>query len=183
MSSKTRKFIGPMSVVAMFAVIGALAAFVVLGTGVAQAQEFTTDPTAPADITLSPGNGEITVVITQPTNVGVPEFTGYSLEYNEQAATVTTSPTGDTGWVDAGPVAVRRNGDGAAVVTELTNGLRYFFRARVTTSTDEGPLLQEDADFANPAASAPSLPRNVLARLSAANEVTVSWSVPSTGSV
>ena len=38
MRSKTRKFIGPMSLVAIFAVVGALAAFVVLGTGIAQAQ-------------------------------------------------------------------------------------------------------------------------------------------------
>ena len=39
MSSKTRKFIGPMSLVAIFAVVGALAAFVVLGNGTAQAQQ------------------------------------------------------------------------------------------------------------------------------------------------
>ena len=120
MSSKTRKFIGPMSLMAMFAVIGALAAFVVLSTGVAQAQDFTTEPTEPADITPVPGNGEITVVITQPTNVGIPEFTGYRLQYNEQAATVTTSPAGDTGWVDAGVVEVRRNGNGAITVRGLT---------------------------------------------------------------
>ena len=181
MSSKTRKFIGPMSLVAMFAVIGALAAFVVLAlpnANTAYAQDFTAEPGPPAAIDLTTGNGEITVLITPPTDPGIPEFSGYRLEYNEQAATVTTSPTGDTGWVDAGPVNVRRNGDGAAVVPNLSNGVRYFFRARVTTSTDEGPLRQENSESEIPAAVVPSLPQSVSASQSGGDEVTVTWSAP-----
>ena len=60
MSSKTRKFIGPMSLVAVFAVIGALAAFVVLGnaSNTAYAQAV---PEAPRNVEATPGPASITV--------------------------------------------------------------------------------------------------------------------------
>ena len=171
-----------MSLVAMFAVIGALAAFVVLAlpnANTAYAQDFTAEPGEPAAITLTPGNGEITVLITPPTDPGIPEFDGYRLEYNKQLATVTVSPAGNDGWIDAGFVDVRRNGDGAALVDGLDNGSRYFFRAAVTLSGIHlGPFRQNDVDRASPAASAPGLPQSVSASQSGGDEVTVTWSPP-----
>ena len=182
MSSKTRKLIWSVPIMATFAIVGALAVFVVLGlpnANPAYAQDFNTDPTAPTGIALTAGNGEVTVVITQPTNPGVPEFTGYSLQYNEEANSVTVSPDdNDPGWTDAGVVAVRRNGDGAAVVTGLTNGARYFFRAAVTLGDDTGPYLRINADTAVPIAVVPGAPENVSASQTGADEVTVSWEVP-----
>ena len=70
MSSKTRKFIGPMSLVAIFAVVGALAAFVVLAlpnTNPAYAQDA---PTAPQDVRAEAGNTEITVRWRPPADDG-----------------------------------------------------------------------------------------------------------------
>ena len=58
MSSKTRKFIGPMSLVAMFAVIGALAAFVVLAVpnaSPAEAQFASNAPGVPTAVDAAAG--------------------------------------------------------------------------------------------------------------------------------
>ena len=186
MSSKTRKLIWSVPLMATLAVVGALAVFVALGlpnANPAEAQDtFTDPPDAPGGMTLAEGNGQITVVITAPTDPGIPEFTGYTLQYNVQ--TGTTSPAeDDSGWLDAGTVDVRRSGNGAAVVTGLTNGTQYFFRVAATLGSDMGPYLAptgEGDGRQTPAAVVPGAPTITLEQRSF-ETIEVSWTVANDG--
>ncbi len=183
MSSKTRKLIWSVPLMATLAVVGALAVFVALGlpnANPAEAQDgdFDTEPGAPADIALTAGNGEITVVITEPANPGIPEFKGYKLQYNQHNGAASPAAN-DTGWTDvSGTVALRRNGDGAIKVTGLTNSMKYYFRAAVTFGTDMGPYRSDDADYATPVAGRPGKPEDITVTQSGVNEITVTWKAP-----
>ena len=185
MSSKTRKLIWSVPLIATLAVVGALAAFVALGLPNANpvyAQDFTTEPGPPAGIALTPGNMAITVVITQPTESdgpGIPEFTGYKLQYNADPAAATSPAADDSGWMDVtGTVDVRRNGDGAMRVTGLTNGTRYYFRAAVTLGNDVGPYLRDNDDSTVPMAGPPGAPQNVEATQTGTRKIVVMWDPP-----
>ena len=130
MKSKTRKFIGPMSLVAIFAVVGALAAFVVLGnaSNTAYAQDA---PTEPLDVRAEAGNAQITVRWRPPADNGGDPITGYKVQHGEStvsdwtADTVTTAELGvvrfhtitildNAKTYDVRVIAVNVNGDSTA---------------------------------------------------------------------
>lgn len=82
MSSKTRKFIGPMSLVAIFAVVGALAAFVVLGlpnANPAEAQFASNAPGAPTAVDAADGNLKLTVTWGPAASDGGAPITAYTV--------------------------------------------------------------------------------------------------------
>ena len=182
MSSKTRKLIWSVPLMATLAVVGALAVFVALGLPNAEPAEaqdaFNVEPTEPQNITLDVGNGEITAVIQQPTNLGVPEFTAYKLQYNQSSS----SPAADdSGWTDVtDPIRFRRNGDGEVTVTGLENGETYYFRAAVTLGTAMGPYRQNALDTETPAAVRPSAPIVTIEQRSTTT-IEVSWTVADEG--
>ena len=178
MSSKTRKFIGPMSLVAIFAVVGALAAFVVLGTGIARAQSI--DPGAPViHPNSAAGNAEITLLWTPPSERGVPELTNYSI----QTAEADSAPAEDSeDWEDATPTSV---GDvRTATLTGLTNDDTYFVRIAATVGTTTGEYA-----VAGPfTPSAPTVPDAPVVTIiqddlndNNTRDVTVSWEVEDNG--
>ena len=78
-------------------------------------------PGAPTGVTATPGDTQVSVAFTAPTNTGGATITGY---------TVTVSPA------DVAPV----NGAGSPiVVTGLTNGQAYTFTVTATNSAGTGP--------------------------------------------
>ena len=183
MSSKTRKLIWSVPLMATIAVVGALAVFVALGLPNADPAEAQDNlPGMPASMALEAGNGEITVVIQPPTDPGIPEFTGYSLQYNAQTGT-TVPGVDDDGWTDAGEVDVRRDGVGAAVVDGLMNSTQYFFRAAATRGSDMGPYLSTDVDAQGretPDPVAPDAPTITIAQRTTTS-IDVSWTVANDG--
>ena len=169
MSSKTRKFIGPMSLVAIIAVVGALAAFVVLGNGTAQAQQdlttFTVDPAWDATdttqvLTVAPGNGRLRVQWPAPADRGDPTLDGYVVEYVQSTA----APAADATWT----VATRTGfADFSRTISGLTNGQDYWFRVGAFLATD-GTIDDTGANYlvstaaVSPAGTVPDEPTNVM---------------------
>ena len=128
MSSKTRKFIGPMSLVAIFAVVGALAAFVVLGlpnATPADAQGF--PPTAPTRAQISAGDGEIIVSWRPVGDEGDTGLTGFTVQYRE---------IDNDDWIDVAATAT----DYSATITGLDNDKTYEARVFASNSAGAGPF-------------------------------------------
>ena len=171
MSSKTRKFIWSVPVVAAFAVIGALAVFVALGYSVAQAQSI--PPSAPSiHDNSAAGDGSITVLWTAPTEPGVPAFDAYDLDYIAS----TTRPADDATWIDV--TTEPGLTDRSATISPLTNGAAYYVRIAAVAGGQAG-----DYDVAGPfipnVVEVPSAPNNVRAVPGAsATELIVSWDAP-----
>ena len=192
MSSKTRKFIGPMSLVAIFAVVGALAAFGILGLQNAQpaeAQAQAVAPGVPSTVTVTKGNQLITVQWSAPTDGGA--VTGYEIEYQGQTATGANPGTaGDAVWTGATAITgiASTAQTQAWEIPDLANdGMEYFARVRTVgaNGTDGNPLMSAwsalaptGADGAIPAASAPGMPTGVTVSQSGTNELSVSWTAP-----
>ena len=175
MSSKTRKFIGPMSVVAMFAVIGALAAFVVLGNSTAQAQDdFDADPGAPTIRDLEAQNGAIRVIWSAPAYGGDPAFTGYSVQY-AQAATV---PAADAAaWTADDGADGLTAGATRFTITGLTNASPYWVRVAVTLGETFGDYATSAA-ATTPAATGPTEPTDLSLAQGERGELVVTWDEP-----
>ena len=196
MSSKTRKFIWSVPVVAAFAVIGALAAFGVLGVGNAQAQDsFDIDPGAPViHANTSEGHQKIDLLWNAPMERGLPEFTGYIVEYIAVADGTTTAPAeADAGWMaDPGSAALTsasrsltisglRNDDGTTFVPATGAGdVDYFVRIAATLGEATGPYAVSAAF--DPAASAPDAPTGVsVSALEGSTEIEVTWDAADDG--
>ena len=192
MSSKTRKFIRPMSLVAMFAVVGALAAFVVLGLQNAQpaeAQAQAVAPGIPTVVTVTAGNQLITVQWSAPTAGGA--VIGYEIEYQGQAASGDNPGTlGTAAWTGATPITgiASTAQTQAWQISPLANdGMEYFARVRAVgaNGADGNPLMSDWSALAPsgndgevPAASAPGIPTGVTVSQSGTNELSVSWTAP-----
>ena len=118
-------------------------------------------PGAPATVTATPGNAEVAVAWTPPTDDGGLPITGY---------TVTASPDGDVCetlvGVDSDPLS--------CTFTGLTNGTEYTFEVTATNALGTGPAVTSAG--ATPA-TVPAPPVNVVA--AAGNtQATVSWTAP-----
>ena len=127
MSSKTRKFIGPMSLVAIFAVVGALAAFVVLGNGTAnpaEAQGF--PPTAPTRAQISAGDSEIIVSWRPVGDIGSSAIISYTVQYRE---------VGETDWID---VAAAEDAS-SSTIANLDNDKTYEAQVFGSNGDGDGP--------------------------------------------
>lgn len=142
MSSKTRKFIGPMSLVAMFAVIGALAAFVVLGLpNVQPAEAQGAAPGVPGNIVVTPGETTLGVSWSPPAYTGA-GITGYELQYIASA----TEPASDATWLNVGSGDTDDDaGAGAQFIeiTGLTGTVPFYVRIRANSGTPgdySGPI-------------------------------------------
>ena len=136
MSSKTRKLIWSVPIMATLAIVGALAAFVVLGTSIAQAQA-TLPPEAPIINVATAGNTTIDLIWTAPVEGGVPAFDAYSI----QVAASATQPAADSpDWEDATTTAALDNtATRQASLTGLDNDEPYFVRIAAMVSTVAGP--------------------------------------------
>ena len=178
MSSKTRKFIGPMSLVAIFAVVGALAAFVVLGNSTAQAQGLTVPPTAPEIVASAAGDEQVQVAWDSPSRAGTPAYTSYSIQVVEAES----EPAGDSpDWEDA---TVTETNDAAmtfATITGLDNGDAVFVRIAATDGDDNtGPYAVTD-QLTPAAPTVPSAPEVTIVQDplydNDLRDVIVSWEV------
>ena len=184
MSSKTRKFIWSVPVVAAFAVIGALAVFGVLGLQNAQpveAQAVVSAPGEPAALVVTAEHQGILVQWLAPTaSAGTSPPTGYEIQYIVQdegndapTATGFTPEAVKTVTVPGGTTTGWR-------ISDLDNdGKEYFARIRATNSGGESGWSAIDPigdNGANPAASAPEAPTGVsVAALEGSAEIEVTW--------
>ena len=158
MSSKTRKLIWSVPIMATLAVVGALAAFVVLGTNTA----FAIAPQAPTAF-ATPGNTEVTVG-WYPGNDGGSPVTSYEVEHKLTSA------------ADTEYVAVTVNApDQSTIIGNLTNSLSYDFRVSATNADGTGAASVVVA--ATPAAGKPSVPQNVELVIGK-DSIKVTWSAP-----
>ena len=132
------------------------------GSGFAGADGFITAPsTAPDAPALTARNRAIAANIAAPASnagaakLGIPEYTGFDLEYRRGSAGAWTR--------FAGPVTLnRRNLSGAALITGLENGVEYQVRVRVTHGDGYGPWSAASA--ATPMATTPGPIRNLAAK-------------------
>ena len=181
MSSKTRKFIGPMSLVAMFAVIGALAAFVVLGlpnANPSEAQGF--PPTAPTRAQISASDSSITVSWRPVSDIGSSALTSFTVQYRE---------VGASDWIDVAALAT----DSSSTITGLENETTYEAQVFASNTDGDGP-----ATYAGTATPEPNtLPSTPVVTITQGDlkadvdsvttgdqpgrDVTISWKVADTG--
>ena len=147
MSSKTRKLIWSVPLVATLAIVGALAAFVALGLPNAdpvQAQDggFTTNPPALEGLSISTGNGILDVTWDEPTsaNRGIPTYNAISVQYVRVDASGSPMPDPDSSaWTDAPGTGALGRGDVSHRITGLTNGNYYFARVALALQGEGDP--------------------------------------------
>ncbi|MFI0943956.1 fibronectin type III domain-containing protein [Streptomyces sp. NPDC021020] len=121
-----------------------------------------TAPGAPAGVTATTRDSQVTVTWTAPTDDGGTPVTGYTVT-TRQGATVVGTP------ITTGP------GIRTATVTGLTNGTAYTIAVTADNAVGHGP---ETTVTATPqAATAPSAPESVTA-VPTANAATVTWHQP-----
>ena len=193
MSSKTRKLIWSVPLMATLAVVGALAVFVALGlpnADPAQAQDggFTTNPSAPVidSQSASPpgvavGNGSLTVTWALPaTGLGTPTYDAFSVQYHMVAAGGTVPLATSTGWVDAPGTMNLGRGDLSHQITDLTNGSNYFVRVALARAGGGMPAVGTygvSSAEAAPASVAPGMPM-VAVQQTRDDAITVTWMPP-----
>ncbi len=125
-----------------------------------------TVPDAPTDVETAPGNTEVTVSWTAPSDTGGADITDYTVYWADSAGVTTDSSTNkSTGTADT-----------SLTITGLTNGLSYYFIVTATNSIGES--VATTAVSATPATVAPDAPTDV-ATAPGNTEVTVSWTAPS----
>ena len=135
MSSKTRKLIWSVPLMATLAVVGALAVFVALGLPNAGTAEAAPPQSPTIDTSTKAGNQKITVVF-YPRDSGGKEITGFTI----QAVVASSSTTANfaTPAKELTPGAAERS----AVITGLSNDLggsdKYFIRIRATNADGDG---------------------------------------------
>ena len=192
MSSKTRKLIWSVPLVATLAVVGALAVFVALGlpnANPAEAQGGLTEPSMPQNSAATAGNMKITVQWRTPSDPGNQPITGYVVQYLVQVQSDNRPTDTASGWMNAPGsdnigVSVRQ-----FVITDLANDLsmEHFVRVAARNGPDAtnvgtfvvlGEKGDNDNDGLQPANVRPSMPRNLAVTVTMANSVTLSWTVP-----
>ena len=169
MSSKTRKLIWSVPIVATLAIVGALAAFVALGLPNADpAHAQAAAPGVPTTVQVAPGNMEVVVTWDAPTEDGG-ENPLYEVRYAQAAA----APTVDSGWtMHPGKNAVRRR-----VITGLANGTTVYAQVRASNSGGMS-AWEAAAAAATPTAVKPSAPTGLMVSQTGAGILTVSWTPP-----
>ena len=184
MSSKTRKLIWSVPIMATLAIVGALAAFVVLGNGAAQAQG-SIPPGAPTiHANSAAGNGSINLLWTSPVEPGVPAFDGYLVEYIAVADGTTTAPAADVaGWTPAPGTADLTAASRSLTISGLRNddattasNVDYFVRIAATVVETQGEYAV--SSVFDPAASKPGAPTDVTVSQTGTAELSVSWTAP-----
>ena len=127
-------------------------------------------PSAPRDLSANPGDGEVTLSWSAPTNDGGAEITGYEYRYAPQS-----DPLPDD-WTAVGGSATTE-----VIVTGLDNGTTYRFQVRAVNADDEeGSTASATATPVEPgtgSAQRPGTPRD-LSGEEGDHEVTLSWSPP-----
>jgi len=118
-----------------------------------------TAPSAPRDLAASPGNGEVTLTWSPPSNDGGSDITGYEYQVDQ----------GD--WKDAGAADAR-----SVVVSDLDNLTPYTFSLRAGNAAGPGAAATVRA---TPRAelTAPSVPRNLAAE-PGDTVVRITWDPP-----
>jgi len=114
-------------------------------------------PTAPRNVTATPGNRQTTLNWILPGNIGGAAITHYEVSINNG-------------------VWVRASGATSHTFRNLTNGTLYTFRVRAVNSAGGGAAASVGARPSTTALS-PSAPRNVVAA-AGRGQVIVSWVVP-----
>ena len=183
MKSKTRKFIGPMSLVAMFAVIGALAAFLVLGLpNVQPAEAQGAAPGVPTITNVTPGETTIGVAWSPPAHTGE-GIDGYELQHIASA----TAPASDATWTDVGISGDDDDaGSGATFfsITALSGEIPFYVRIRANGGTN-GEYSAANGPHSLVIPTAPSAPVVTITQgdLNDGNtrDVSVSWVVTDNG--
>ena len=115
-------------------------------------------PEAPATLTATPGNGQVTLKWTAPTNNGGSPVTRYEYKVD-----------GSGEWTDTGSVTARE-----VTVTELTNGQPYTFYVRAVNA--RGPGGSVTAPLVTPSRKPPQ-PVNLRATPDD-GKVTLTWEAP-----
>ena len=188
MSSKTRKLIWSVPLVATLAIVGALAAFVALGlpnADPAQAQtggEFITDPGPPLTVATTLGNGRIRVTWENPdTEMGDPTLNGYVVQYAKVDNASSAIPTTASAWTNSKVVGFN---DRSHSVTGLENGDHYWFRVAGVLTNADGTVSDTSENFGNsaaatsPEATNPGKPSITIVQ-NGDNSIKVDWSAPS----
>ncbi len=121
-----------------------------------------TTPTAPTGLNPTPGNSQVTLSWTAPTNNGGSAITDYKIEYSANAGTSWNTFTDGT------------STDTTVIITGLTNGVQYQFRVSAITTIGIGTASSiTDATPAIP----PTAPTG-LNPTPGNSQVTLSWTAP-----
>ena len=127
----------------------------------------TTAPGAPTKLSTVPGDTEVVVLWTLPTNTN--QIDRVELRYK-----VKTAP--DTGWSEWRSLAGTAEREW---VTGLTNGTDYLFEVRAVNAVGTGPSASVEG---TPELAKPSAPSNLQAS-AGDTQVTLTWDLPDKGAV
>ena len=131
-------------------------------------------PSAPRNLALTPGDGEIQVSWDAPSDLGKPEIDGYTVQYRA---------SGETSWKAQEAKAT------SATITGLTNGTEYEVRVRAANGQGDAIAGPKKATPATgdtggqgepepePEGAPPTAPRN-LSLMPGAGRIEVSWDPP-----
>ena len=138
------------------------------GTGVSSGVTSATPssvPDAPTDLSATPGNTQISLSWTAPTNNGGSVITDYTIQYSADTGTSWNTFTGGIATVTS------------ATVTGLTNGQLYQFR--VSAVNEAGTGVSSGIASSTPR-TIPAAPTNLTATLGDA-QIVLSWTAPDNG--
>ena len=174
MSSKTRKLMWSMPLIAAVAVIGALAAFMTPGTGSLFANEL---PDNPQNLNVEPADGDAgrtTLVLTweAPAN-GAPDMYRIDVSTNNQKFTRLTEVSGTT---LTHPHVVRPRG----MDRKGTDGWLRYYRVYAMNSHGYGTASTSESDTTDDL-SVPEEVTNVTGSSSNPTSTTLSWTAPDDG--
>ena len=171
MSSKTRKLIWSVPLMATLAVVGALAVFVALGlpnANPAEAQDGV--PGVPGGLDVTAGNMEVIVTWDASTGNVFGDTARYRMRYFQGA----TAPTADAGWtMDDREDVVRRR-----VITGLANATLVHVQVQAFNGAGMSDWTTAATD--TPTAVAPSAPMVTIEQRSISS-IEVSWTVVNDG--
>ena len=172
MSSKTRKLIWSVPLMATLAVVGALAVFVALGlpnANPAHAQADVPPAQAPQSVMTAPGPNRLKVTWVPPNNATLYDITGYKVDWRETDAVGTAYADADTATV-SGVTTLEH------IITGLDNTISYTVRVSAVNAVGVGVASMEKAGM--PATVVPDAPTGVMATSIGARDVTITWVAP-----
>ena len=117
-------------------------------------------PSAPRNLAASPGDAQVTLTWSAPSDDGGTDVTSYEYQVD------------DGGWQSAGAASARS----VVVSSGLENGTSYTFSLRAVNDVGGGAAATVDAT-PQAAVTAPSAPRNLAAE-EGDSQVTLTWSPP-----
>ena len=185
MSSKTRKLIWSVPLMATLAVVGALAVFVALGLPNAGPAEAALR--SPEIESATAGNKKITVVFYSRNTGGTP-ITGYMLQYakadtnNGAVAAMEEIAADDTPDETSGAMSLGADAEGTdVVITGLDNDDEYWVRLRaindgVNSSWTSAYPDGDDGRTPNPVK--PDAPQNLEVDSVTSTSITITWDEP-----